>query len=376
MRTAIKHNETIQVRSLTVDTENSETMSDSEESDIGDLFQQAEKDHSERVKQINQKLDAQDSDDDGSSDGSVVLLSNACRASSNTVSAKLQNLNRQRAVNERKRRAFQNSDDEDSDDMEIVQAPMVVKKKAVDNSLLDDSSDEEPMNGQRSTLPQDGLMNKQTAEALENLQKKAAALTSKENASNQSNNPGSYSALAIELEDDENILNITVHATIHGASSKDVTEQSTNFYFSEDNQTVQSLMNKILSTLQLDRDTHVIGLSHASQVLHARQHLSLFALPSVCDIQATIRSSAVSSTQQKKKASSTKEFGPRLRVTLRMGQSETKLTIGTNEPLQSLMEAYGQQKVKLLFDGDELLLDKTPRFYEMEDEDLIDVAPL
>jgi Ubiquitin-2 like Rad60 SUMO-like len=152
--------------------------------------------------------------------------------------------------------------------------------------------------------------------------------------------------------------------------------------------TVQTLMDRILTHyLQRNPQTNVMGLQYQQHTLHPRQTLDMYNLPERnATIQATIHSSdhVLAPAAPKKNAVE----GPSVVLILRRvdaapGKSpeeEDRWTMGTQQPLQVLVEQYAQRhhipspsQISLHFDGDALHLQKTPAFYDMDADDLIDV---
>jgi len=75
--------------------------------------------------------------------------------------------------------------------------------------------------------------------------------------------------------------------------------------------------------------------------------------------------------------------GPTIRLTLRYKNPQTNkdgktnIRIKMDQPLQHLMDEFNMASLaisRVQFDGQNLVMSKTPAFYEMEDEDLVDVT--
>ena len=364
-------------------------MSDSEDSDISVLFQQAAKSRIERErKEARQSSNSanEDDDDNSSEESSVVLLSNMNRGSKrDEVSAKLQNLAHRKAINDRKRRAELLRDDDDdsvvSDDdgVKVSETPVVAVKRppTVDTSLLE-SSDEDHVDctsGTLNKLEQDGVMNHETATELKNLQDAAKQILHKKRYDNNDEShevDQNVEIFEIDDDDDNVDLTITVHAAIHSTSE---TKKSTTINIPE-SQTVQDLMDRVLMNLGLDTSTHVICISRGDKVWHPRQLLSLFSISSTCDVHATITSDLDTTLTQGNKTNK-QNFGRRILVKVRMGNTEKSVGIGMNEPIRSLVDQIGQgDRIQLNFDGDKMDVTRTPSFYDMESDDIVDVMPL
>jgi Ubiquitin-2 like Rad60 SUMO-like len=153
--------------------------------------------------------------------------------------------------------------------------------------------------------------------------------------------------------------------------------------------TVQALMDRLLTHyLQRNPQTNVIGLQYQHHTLHNRQTLDMYNIPERnATVQATIHSSDhVLVTPKTLKTTTPRIEGPSVVLILRRAAPgktaprEDRLTIGTQQALQGLVEQYAlihnipsPSQIALHFDGDRLNLQKTPAFYEMDGEDLIDV---
>ena len=175
--------------------------------------------------------------------------------------------------------------------------------------------------------------------------------------------------------------------------------------------TIQVLMDRILQHyLKLNLKQNVIGLQYNNEPLYSKHTLDMYRIPvSGATIIATVHSSdnAIAPNSYGSKtahgksvnASSFATTKPKARVpkgnimTLLLRRSctmngktsseEIPMTIGQLDPLQILVDQYRQHvvqqgspnisKLTLQFDGDTILLERTPQQYDMENDDLIDV---
>lgn len=182
--------------------------------------------------------------------------------------------------------------------------------------------------------------------------------------------------------------------------------------------TIQALMDRILQHyLHLNLKQNVIGLQYNNEPLYSKHTLDMYLIPaSGATIIATVHSSdntaipnnagngsniasgnatrsvnASSFATNKPKAHVPK--GTAINLLLRRSwtvngktsSEEISMTIGNLDPLEVLVEKYRQhsmktstnnnchQKITLQFDGDTVLLERTPKQYDMENDDLIDV---
>lgn len=190
--------------------------------------------------------------------------------------------------------------------------------------------------------------------------------------------------------------------------------------------TVQVLMDRILEHyLRLNLKQNVIGLQFNNAPLNAKHTLDMYGIPvSGATIVATVHSSDTATIHHTNNgssigntnasggrtvnASSFATIPPRAHVPkgtvlnlllrrswTRNGKTscdEISLTIGSLDPLQILVDKYRRHsqeasasastaapvihpnhQITLQFDGDTILLQRTPQQYEMENDDLIDV---
>jgi Ubiquitin-2 like Rad60 SUMO-like len=168
--------------------------------------------------------------------------------------------------------------------------------------------------------------------------------------------------------------------------------------------TVQTLMDRILiHYLHRKPTSNVIGLRYNQQTLYSRQTLDMYNIPyQSAVIHATIHSSdnlllPKKDTNNTSSSSAsplvTENIGTLISVILRRSHvdsngkqqvDETPMKIGNQQPLQALVDQYVQLKqgdidgnrtdVTLQFDGDNINLQKSTTFYEMDHDDLIDVV--
>ena len=167
--------------------------------------------------------------------------------------------------------------------------------------------------------------------------------------------------------------------------------------------TVQALMDRILQHyLQLNLKQHVIGLQYNNDALNPNFTLDMYGIPvSGATMIATVHSSdtgRVATTGGPGKSVNASSFatvapkyvpkGTIMTLSLRRSltingkvtSEEIPMKIGALDPLQVLVDQYRQQqqphlkkKITLQFDGETMILQRTPQQYDMENDDLIDV---
>jgi hypothetical protein len=178
------------------------------------------------------------------------------------------------------------------------------------------------------------------------------------------------------------LIELTVQAEFHTVGSDSVRKETVTVSAASD-WTLQRVQDVFLRLLELRAETHKVAFTFEGKALHANQTLSSHQVVTGAVLTATVYSSEVVARRPAKKDN----MGPPMRLTLRRKDAATGkvqedcVTMGSKQPLQALVDKYRQEKnlgagqnIVLMFDGEALDLKKLPAAYDMEDEDLIDVA--
>ena len=158
------------------------------------------------------------------------------------------------------------------------------------------------------------------------------------------------------------------------------------------NQLLGDLQTRVLQNLGQSNDTTVVTMTWNDQALNCHRTLESYddgasiskesTIEIYVSVQLTGMDAFVHTTKdegESKKAAAKASLGPVMILKIRRDNQKRDVKIRSQETLHMLLQRYckaeqlaATQKVVLQFDGETLHLDKTPAFYDMEMDDLIE----
>ena len=295
--------------------------------------------------QINSDSDDDDDDDDSDLDG-IQLYANQSKgrrgANRNFRSRKQEKALKSVLMDK-------DSDDEDDAEMKPVESstkkPTPPKRTVYELDSSSDSDNDGDTGRKRpsiSDLAREGKVDETTAQ---NAKLVYELLNPVISVDSPSKSDASANALA---EEEDQLRHLTIQ--IQGYDTVKFAAPETS--------TAREVLSTTLEMLRLPPKTSIGCLRHGERTL--LDHQILMELPPKCDLTATIMGEA---KKQQKKV----DIGPLLRLQVRVGADTKTVQLGQRQVLRDLGFA------KLRFDGDILDLDKPATFYELEEDDLLDV---
>lgn len=287
------------------------------------------------------KINSESSDDDDDDDSDLEQVD--LYASSETQQRAVQ-----AALLRKQQKTIDVLSDGDSDDENYNGAAMRPAQKDVEPKRTSpagtkrtvyeiDSSDDESYSQKSSSvslLAQKGVIDESTARKID-MAKQALQRTSKRDESLDTGAQAAFRNLTIAIE------------------GYDAIELSL-----PESETARDVLNAVLRKLKLPPSTPIGCLRYGERTL--ADHQLLMELPSVCTLTATILGK-IQKTKEKE------DIGPILRLQVRHQGVTKRVQMGQKQTLQVLGFA------KLRFDGEILDLNQAPSFYDLEDDDLLDV---